>query len=429
VFVIGCCKYKGSKKADWDLATRQDTVFVDTLRARGVPAENIVMLLDAAATLHNIKERFAAHLLASRPDETLLFYFDGHGCRGEEEGNAGSLQFCQYDCDDAGALPAADVFTAIERYFRGSTALLLADCCYSGFLALEAPRRAGRVSYGVLTSQMASQTSTGQWTFTTALVAGFAQRLAVDLSGDGVLTFSELATYMEALLAREAGQLCMRAEVNGFPATYILGSAEARGPRAPPATDGVVYPPGSRIRVNAPAGDAEEGSVLGATVLAVRRGIHLVRLDGRGELLDTWVGPDEIDGCDELAAEATGGAAAAAGAASGGSFVVGQRVRAKWPDEASYPGWFPGTVTAVATSYGVLYDDGDEAEVVEPHIRALPGASLAVGRHAQALWCEGTDPDYKGWFGCVIKAATPAFGVRYEDGTSAYVGVDALRVA
>lgn len=57
-----------------------------------------------------------------------------------------------------------------------------------------------------------------------ALINGFGQKLAVDLSGDGVLLFSELATYMEALMASEAGQLSMNAGINGFPAEFVLGT-------------------------------------------------------------------------------------------------------------------------------------------------------------------------------------------------------------
>jgi predicted flap endonuclease-1-like 5' DNA nuclease len=57
-----------------------------------------------------------------------------------------------------------------------------------------------------------------------ALINGFGQKLAVDLSGDGVLLFTELATYMEALMASEAGQLSLNAGVNGFPGEYVLGT-------------------------------------------------------------------------------------------------------------------------------------------------------------------------------------------------------------
>lgn len=86
--------------------------------------------------------------------------------RGEEEKNAGCLQLCVSDCEEAGCFPISEVFTHVERYFKGPRALIFLDCCFSGTAVGTAFQRAGRVQYGVMTSQMAAQTSTGQWTFT-----------------------------------------------------------------------------------------------------------------------------------------------------------------------------------------------------------------------------------------------------------------------
>ncbi len=46
---------------------------------------------------------------------------------------------------------------AIERSFRGSHALLMVDCCYSGYLADALPQPAKRIAYACLTSSLASE--------------------------------------------------------------------------------------------------------------------------------------------------------------------------------------------------------------------------------------------------------------------------------
>lgn len=88
-----------------------------------------------------------------------------------------------------------------------------------------------------------------------------------------------------------------------------------------------------------------------AIVLAERKGCHLVRITGKGEIDDVWVGPDEIehDSVRSSSGKSIGGAGAVAGAAStggaaassgkGGVFAVGQHVQARWGDGALTRWW------------------------------------------------------------------------------------------
>ena len=89
----------------------------------------------------------------------------------------------------------------VEKYFRGSQALLTADTCYSGSLSAQTQRLGRRVSYASLTSTAASQLSTENWTFTEMLLEGLRGKSFADINGDGQVTWSELAEDIKADMA------------------------------------------------------------------------------------------------------------------------------------------------------------------------------------------------------------------------------------
>ena len=117
--------------------------------ACGVPPGQITFIKDRNATIAAVRGSFEAVMAEVPADATLWFYFAGHGTKSE----TGVSEFELYD----GPWPVPDVFSTIERRFPGTTALLFADCCYSGSLGMEAMLRAGRVNYGTLTSSLASE--------------------------------------------------------------------------------------------------------------------------------------------------------------------------------------------------------------------------------------------------------------------------------
>src|SRR5436190_1696038 len=94
------------------------------------------------------------------------------------------------------------IFTTIDEKFRGSRALLLADCCHSGALYDQAhPRRDGRIAYSVVTSSYSHNTSTGRWTFTDSVLAALRGEGTADQNADGVIDLAELARYCELEMA------------------------------------------------------------------------------------------------------------------------------------------------------------------------------------------------------------------------------------
>lgn len=194
-FFVGLVDWKDSESFEsFPAENRKDTVLRDTLKRRGVPAEQITYLSDSKATTSVVEARFAEFLKKPAPGDWIFVYFEGHGDKDDD----GTPYLVTYDVGGRikgwkfDAVP-----DAIERYFKGSTAIIALDNCYSGAMADSVHKRPRRVSYGVLTSSLASQESTGNWTFTESLISAFDGAAFVDIDRDGEVTFDELAKNSE----------------------------------------------------------------------------------------------------------------------------------------------------------------------------------------------------------------------------------------
>src|SRR5258705_13450886 len=77
---------------------------------------------------------------------------------------------------------------AIEKNFVGSHAVIALDNCYSGAMANAVKKSNRRMSYAVLASSLASQESTGNWTFTESLISAFSGSPIADANHDGVVS-------------------------------------------------------------------------------------------------------------------------------------------------------------------------------------------------------------------------------------------------
>jgi hypothetical protein len=160
------------------------------MKQRGVPQNQIVYLRDRQATTNRIKTELQKMLAKTREGDLVFVYFEGHGYK-DDSGKHTYL--ASYDAsDEVDGIPVQWIPDTIERSFRGSHALIALDNCYSGAMAQVVRTGRRRVSYAVLASSLASQSSTGNWTFTEALVSGFRGAPYVDDDGNGKITFSEL---------------------------------------------------------------------------------------------------------------------------------------------------------------------------------------------------------------------------------------------
>lgn len=332
VFMVGLVEWKDKEEFEsFPQEGRQDEVLLKLLKQRGVPANQIVYLKDAQATSAKVNAEFAKTLAKAGPDDWVLVYFEGHGYK-DDEGERTFL--ATYDAtDDLEGWAVDSIPNTIEKNFKGTHAMIALDNCYSGAMAAAVKARPRRVSYAVMASSLASQTSTGNWTFTEALVSGFRGAPYMDDNSDGKVTFAEmgenaredmlfgeeqLATVLftgkfdpQTILAdsntpagARVGERIEAYSIDGWYKGYI---AEAKAgkyrihyygyqdtddewvtPKMIRQAKIVTYPIGQKVQVE------WEKKWYPAKVLEVKGGVHYISYDDYGSEWNEWVASDRI---------------------------------------------------------------------------------------------------------------------------------------
>ncbi len=277
VFVVGVLKWQHRDMFNsFPQTNRRDAQLVEYFRAQGVPDDQIIFLKDTQATSRRVQYEFPAFLARARPGDLLFFYYTGHGYKSEDER---STYFATYDAGESVGGWATDAIVRdIEKYFRGSRALLTADTCYSGSLAAQAQRIGHRVSYASLTSSSSNQESTGNWTFTEMLLAGLRGKAFADTNNDGDVTLSELAEDIRQDMAFAEGQRSTFTTIGIFPSDMVVAEAARK-------TDSLVS---LRAEVRS------EGDWYKGRIIEARGGRYLVHFYGYEDSDDEWVAPRQI---------------------------------------------------------------------------------------------------------------------------------------
>ena len=277
VFVVGVLEWQHKDMFDsFPKENRRDSQLVNFFRKQGVPEEQIVFLKDEQATLRRVRASFPQFLSRADTSDFLFFYYTGHGYKSDD---TKQTFFATYDAGDRVDGWAPDsIVKDIEQYFKGSRALLTADTCYSGSLALQAQRLGTRVSYATLASSSSSQESTGSWTFTEMLLAGFGGKSFADINGDGEVSLSELADDIKEDMAFAEGQRSTFITSANFPAQMLIAPAEKK-----------INPLISRrVAVRS------EGDWYKARVIDARGAQYLVHYYGYSDWDDEWVSARQI---------------------------------------------------------------------------------------------------------------------------------------
>ena len=336
VFAVGILEWQHSDVyASFPAAmpNRADRRLIEAIKVAGVPEKQVVFLVDQQATLANIRREFKAQLGRTREGDMLIFYFAGHGSRDRD---SGKTYFANYDAKGYKSHWAVkEIFAELVNEFNGDQVLMLADCCHSGALYDEALKNKDDLSCGCLTSAYSHNTSTGNWTFTEALLKGFTGSPLVDANADGEVTLRETATYAERDMAFLEHQKAMfvatgdvdaqmaLADTNGEPEEGLWRRVEAqwKGKWYPAQVIGVSgeqsrihyvgfekkwdeWVPADRIRPpsvkNLAKGTRvsvlwdEDQKWYPATVMASQFGLAKVHYDGYTHEWDEWVGPRSI---------------------------------------------------------------------------------------------------------------------------------------
>lgn len=330
VFAVGLLEWQHSDiYASFPAAMkdRRDEQLVEFFRDVGVPDDQITYLQDSEATKARIQSEFCTFLDQTDEDDLLIFYFCGHGAR---DPDSQQTWFACYDAGDTyeSAWSVRSIFKSIENHFSGNRALLLADCCHSGALYDECRRRTRddgdeELAYAALTSSYSHNTSTGNWTYSDALLAGFRGEGQVDLNYDGVIELNELAHYADLELAFLEGQKSMFCAAPAFPAAAKLAWVEYEvTPRV-----------GQRIEVQ------WKNRWYKAKVIDVDGDQVEVHYVGFDDSWNEWVGPDRIRPYQPA------------------QFAQGDKVEVQWRRDQK---WYPATVEkAWYGLHRIDYDDED----------------------------------------------------------------------
>ena len=224
VFFAGLLEWQDSASLpSFPQKNRRDKILFDLLKQSGVPTNQMVYLQDSQATTAKIQSEFIKILQKAKPDDWIFVYYCGHGFK-DDKANAFLASY-----DVGGKIQgwaAKSVPETIEKYFKGSTAIIALDNCYSGSMAEAVKAQRRRVSYAVLASSMASQVSTGNWTFTEALISTFRGKNFIDDDQNGVVTFAELKSNAEEDMLFGEEQMATISFTGNFDPNTVIAKAE-----------------------------------------------------------------------------------------------------------------------------------------------------------------------------------------------------------
>jgi hypothetical protein len=189
--IVGVLSWQDPAIGTFSSLERKDRELHQTLLARGVPPENLTLLLDQQATQAAILEALHQQMAATGEGETFLFYYAGHGVLSQR----GGVRFLPYDGSGRRGLEASELTRLMgDGLSRAERVLLFADCCYSGALGEVARRLESQgVPAAALTSATAELPSTSNWTFTQTLLDCLQGQNSADRDGDLQVTLGETA--------------------------------------------------------------------------------------------------------------------------------------------------------------------------------------------------------------------------------------------
>lgn len=254
VAVVGVSNYRDTSIVDLDFA-KADAVAVRSYYASlGVPADQIIELVDEAATLTSIKRRLGTELVkdANNPDDLVLIYFAGHGemeaDRSSADTDGHSKYLLPHDANRAdlfGSALSMEELSRILQRLRAERVVLIIDSCFSGAAGGRTPYEPNVSSRGVITDEFLARIATlgkgrviltasgsrevaresnehRHGVFTHFLLEGL--RGAADLDRDGRIDVDEIYKYVsqKVSVATRGQQNPMRKSPN-LTGTVILG--------------------------------------------------------------------------------------------------------------------------------------------------------------------------------------------------------------
>jgi hypothetical protein len=135
--IIGIADYQRIRKLPQVQDARKIAELLADPALCGYRPENLLTLLDEAATQAAIREAFSALAARSNPDSTVLIYFSGHGGRIASGPHGGEYllpvdTIYPHDEELARTAISGDEFTAALKAIPARKILVVFDCCHAG---------------------------------------------------------------------------------------------------------------------------------------------------------------------------------------------------------------------------------------------------------------------------------------------------------
>ena len=242
--VVGVSEYQSQSIPDLRYAARDAQAFYDFLRSEEAgpfPEQNILFLKDGAATAQALRDAMFVFLQKAKFNDLVVIYFAGHGA--PDPNMPENLYLLPSDADvnslASTAFPMWDVKTALRRQIRAERVIVIADACHSGgtrdgtqnaingsFEELFTPSR--RLT---LTAAADNELSLedpkwggGHGVFTYHILE--ALRGAGDADRNGIVTFDEVAAFVESKVRSETGgrQNPQRSGLGDVPLAVVRGN-------------------------------------------------------------------------------------------------------------------------------------------------------------------------------------------------------------
>ncbi|MBN8222719.1 MAG: caspase family protein [Spirochaetes bacterium] len=199
--IVGVLKWKDASLSPFSDKMRKDRELHALLAKRG--AKNIRLLIDSQGTKKAIETAVREAAAAAPADGTFFFYYAGHGIQVK-----GGAMIANADIDsnrESTGVSIRQIAELIAANFKGKFVILSGDFCYSGAFeqALKILAAKGK-QVAVVASATASNTSSGNWTFTQTFIDCIAGSPFCDRNGDGSILLSEVnEDVAEAMKYRE----------------------------------------------------------------------------------------------------------------------------------------------------------------------------------------------------------------------------------
>ncbi|WP_435356434.1 Tudor-knot domain-containing protein [Emticicia sp. SJ17W-69] len=199
VFMVGVLEWADANSfASFEKKERVDAKIMRFFQNNGVPSNQIKYLKDQQATTKSVRAAFVSFLKQAQKGDRLFFYYCGHGYKNEGE----KVCFANYQGED---WSAEEIVRTVNENFAGNQAFFTADCCNSGGLVKEVQKYPLR-EYVALSSVVPTDVSTGNWTFSNALLYGLQGKNFIDINNNGSITLDELSKYIDEEMAVVEGQ-------------------------------------------------------------------------------------------------------------------------------------------------------------------------------------------------------------------------------